>query len=1480
MYELSRIRLHSVGPKGARYQDVMIDLREIGPVVSRPVQQALFASDPASGVLRRPSPATVLFLENGGGKTVLMKLIFSVMLPGRRNVLGSSNTRVLEDYVLAADLAQVALEWQHTRTGERVVTGKASEWRGHTVSSDPSRLSELWYTFRPSDSFNLDTLPLTVEGRLLTLAGFRDRLAQAGKAEPRLAVAYETNHGDWVTKLENLDLDPELFRYQRAMNAGEGEAADAFTFKSDEAFVDFLLRAVIDEEDPRGLADVLSGYATKLAQRGTLLAERDFVAGALERIAPLTEAAQDASAAGDLARGARRDAEVLAATLIARYRAEAGDLERAQTALGQITKVENSADQEVRRLNAIVLELRRLVAGMRLQTAEQAKAGLETERDQMKGQLAAWKATDTAVTHREAQAAADTIRDMVHAQEEQARPALQTRDRAAHALARALLHVAEVADRQRGQAEGHAAALDEQAGAADRAGQDAIRRGEQASAQLAAVQDLIEQAQAALRVAVDEGILTAPDVVDPAAQKARQDAEQAQAVLTQAWQRRPELTRERKQAQAVLARLQQAQRGAATEAERRGQALQVATDRTEELAGGPRLAELLGVATVDLDNDAATALQRLTAAIEAADSQRAVLQLAQAADERVLAALGSGGLLPPSEPVAAALAVLEQAGITAWAGWSYLAQLPTDDRDRVLHRYPHLVDGLVLNNPNHLSDAEQLLVQARLLPATIVAVGTTATLQRLDVPPPTGLEFLLPPNPALFDEQAAARERERLITAHQERATRIAELATQADTDRHLAQRVRSWQQDYPPGALQRLAAASQEATAAAEAAQTAVEAGEEARDAAAEAEEDLQRRLPELDTTAKQAHATADRLTELARQAAQIPGWTEEVRTARETMTAAERDLATATQRAGDLRMQAAAARDLAGDQRRVRDASRDELSRLPGAGSVDIADPVPTEPVTELRERHRTASEAYLKVEVGADLLRDLRTAEEKEARTRVTWESIPPDTRTAALALLATPEGADTAARVAATARTERDLTQLGERIELAATEVGSLRTEYKGFIPQERSLDPYGKPRDINHGQELIIRAGADHAEARRSFDEIKARREALEERIGQTSQAVDAFSAVVESLADVAPTTIGDDVVTFDGTIEAARARRHDARQTLTQADGLLAEATRVVRATADALAQYAVDQRFEHVPSPVRRQIIAVDRETLPDHAADWQAALQPRLRTLNDDLAQINEHRAGIITRLHGMVDAAIRTLRLAQRLSKLPLGMGDWSGQEFLRIRFTDPDPAVLREHLGHVVDDAADTNADKQRRPKDGLSLVLQGVRAAMPKGVVVEMLKPDAVLRTERVRVSSISDVFSGGQLLTAAIILYCTMAALRANERGHAHRPHAGVLFLDNPIGRASAGYLLELQLAVAQALGVQLIYTTGLFDTNALSVFPLVVRLRNDADLRAGLKYLSIDSEMRRPLEDLGEPDDTGRLTATRIFIRAHPATT
>jgi hypothetical protein len=269
-------------------------------------------------------------------------------------------------------------------------------------------------------------------------------------------------------------------------------------------------------------------------------------------------------------------------------------------------------------------------------------------------------------------------------------------------------------------------------------------------------------------------------------------------------------------------------------------------------------------------------------------------------------------------------------------------------------------------------------------------------------------------------------------------------------------------------------------------------------------------------------------------------------------------------------------------------------------------------------------------------------------------------------------------------------------------------------------------------------------------------------------------------------------------------------------------------------------------------------------------------------LRSLDTDLEEIDRNRRLLVDRLAALTTAALRTLRAAQRLSKLPAELEGWSEQEFLRIRFGDPDPAMMRAALGVVLDEtaAASMRETKSASPRrDGMALLLRAVHAAVPKGYEVLVLKPDAVLRAERVPVAYMADVFSGGQRLTAAIVLYCTMAALRAEQRGVKMR-HAGVLFLDNPIGRASAHYLLELQLHVAEALGVQLVYTTGLMEANALRVFPLIVRLRNDADLRAGLKYLQVEERVAEQLPD-GYADDadvgTGTLTALRFFRR--PAT-
>lgn len=1473
MYELSRVRLHSVGPAGARYQDVVLDFSDAGPLVRAPAQDPLFAAGihaPAQEPPRRPSPASVLFLENGGGKSVLIKLIFSVMLPGRRQVVGTTNTRVLEKFVGAKDVAQVALEWQHTETGQRVITGKVSEWRGHVVSGDPANLIDSWFCFRPTGNLGLDSLPFTTGDRLLTMSAFSERLEQAHRAEPELELWWTRRHHEWTERLDALGLDTELFRYQRAMNAGEGEAADAFAFTADEAFVDFLLKAVIAEDDLRDLADVVHTYADNLGQRGELMTERDFVAGALELLGPLTEEESLAAASRKLAGRAREESRAFVGAVIARHRLESERLAALAATAGKARETEKLAEGDLRRLSAVVTELRRLVAELRVTAATRAKERLDGELAAARVTAQAWRETTTVLAHVQARKKADGIRALVGEREQTAKPALAAKNAAATTFARGLLALARQAGQQAEAAEARAVTAREAAGAAQDEHDEATGAAAKHRAEHAQLTARIDEVRAEIAAAVREELLEDGTQVVAAAQEARTRSENAAQELAAREAELEAVAEEYAEAQASAHTAGRRAAEARDRADRAAAELGRAHRRTDRLAAHPRLLELLGTDTVQPDTDTPALRNRLREAKAAAEREQTALRIEESADERALAALGDGGLLPAPLEVQAALDVLERAGITAWSGWRYLSTLDAERRERVLARLPHLVGGVLVNDAAQLARARQALTEATLLPSAVLPVGVKDAVLADESAP--GVEFLVPPNPAMYDEEAADAERQAILARHARRRKQLEALATAIGDDAALEWKLTAWREDYPPGAIARLAEAAEAGASALAECETAAVAAERELAGLAARRSRLRELIPPLRAAVRLAEERARKLDALGERVAKIPQWTQEAERADGLAGRARTEAGHAASQAARLREEAAEEQRTADGHRRTASTALAELAEVPGGGAVSEKDPAPADPVEALRLAYAAAADAYAKVEVGSDLRAELEQAEGAESAATAAVEALSADLRERAARLLETPDGADAAARAAAQGRAGRTVAALEAGHTEAIGHLATCKAELAQLPKQAVPLET--RPRDIEHGHVLIEEAAAQVNIAARAWEEAQARRAEAE----RVLRSADACAAGFRLLADSA--TAGghvededERVPAFDGDVEAAQARYRTLTTTLAGAESAVEDAEKRVRAAADALAQYATGKRFEKLSSPVRRQIVSVRRDSLPARAGEWAAALRPRLRTLTGDLAQIERHRSGIVARLQGMVESALRSLRSAQRLSRLPDGLGDWSGQEFLRIRFADPEEPALTEALGQVIDEAAaGRTGDGREVKRDGMSLVLRGVRAAVPKGFRVDLLKPDSVLRTERQRVSEIRDVFSGGQQLTAAIILYCTLAALRANNRGKLRNRHSGVLFLDNPIGRASAGYLLELQRVVAEALGVQLIYTTGLFDAGALAEFPLIIRLRNDADLRAGRKYLSVDETIRAPLEDLGADEGPARLSAVRLF--------
>ncbi|MEU0203098.1 MULTISPECIES: hypothetical protein [unclassified Streptomyces] len=1544
MYELSRVRLYSIGPAGARYADTVLDLRGVGEPVPDPAPtQAEFFEEEPVGPPRRPAPAGVLFLENGGGKSVLLKLIFSVMLPGHRNTLGGASSGVLRKFLLADDCGHVALEWQHVLTGECVVVGKVSEWRGRQVSNDPRKFAEAWYSFRPGPGLSLDNLPVAestavrppvegqsgARGRRRTMKGFRDALMEAGKNYPHLEVHWEEIHDRWIEHLGDLGLDPELFRYQREMNADEGEAAGLFAVKKDADFTDLLLRAVTDTRDTDGLADLVSGFGNKLGRRAELIAERDFTAGSVDLLGRIVEAAEARARARDIHAGAERRTRTLARRLSARgvqERVRAADLaQRVTAAAYAVTHAEAARERSA----LISAELAYRHASLALAAAEKSAAAQKRELADARTLYSAWQAAEAVLRHRAAADRVARVSAAIQEAERDAAPALAARSKAAVDLVRALHAAAEKAEHHANEEEERSAALQEVSDAAYRDSTAAATQAQRARSEVGHLKQRLAEVEQETAEAVRAGWLddSAPDA-DPA--RAALAASDAEKTAVAAWDSAREASRRAtehaREAAATETRAELTAARAADAATAAERAYEAERRTAEALAAEERLAELLsltpetrpgipqprhgtddeqptpsgpggqGLTAEELDRFADDLRELLDDAVSSAERQLFELRTAAADDSRILGALGDGGLLPPGPDVLATVEFLGEHGIPALPGWRYLAQaVDPADHARVLAARPELVDGVIITDPDSHARAREALGDAALLPRSAVAVGTAAALLAPTPAPDTdsGDVFLVPPNPAMHDEHAADEERQALRARATERDEEIRTLAARLGKDRELAARLASWRTGCPAGRLAELAQAAHDTRAFAEESEAELAEARTVRAEADEAAAEAARVRDERQEAAQKARRSADALAGLAFRLRERAGWQVKLRELADEAAEAEASAQACLERARAADEDRRAAQRAADDARRTARALRAERSEIAGAPDDVPEDDTqtPKASLPALREAYRAASQVYEKVGVGADLRAEQARAESDESAARAELDRLSNKVRTRAEQLLESPDGSDGPSRQAAAARAEELVQLLETRMSTASEQLGRLRGEAERHAPEDgeahTDLPEDLQPRDAEHAQTLLRTATAELASHTEALDRAREAHAELLDAHRAAEDAASGFDEIAAMLRDLLREHTTDEeqeeAEPYPGSPEEARQAAAEARRSLRGCAADLSAAEAAVREASDILVRHANSTRYEQVRTPARQQIRELPASALPEHAQKWADAFAPRLRVLTDELAQLERNRDSIVDRLRGLVESALATLRSAQRLSRLPEGLGEWSGQEFLRIRFEEPDQATLTERLGEVIDEATRAavkkNSDLRR---DGMSLLLRGVAAALqPKGVAVEILKPDAVLRAERVPVGQMGDVFSGGQLLTAAIALYCTMAALRSNDRGRDKHRHAGTLFLDNPIGRANATYLLELQRAVSDALGVQLLYTTGLFDTTALAEFPLVIRMRNDADLRAGLKYISVEEHLRPGLPQQPQAGEAvhSEITATRMYKRPAPAT-
>ncbi|NUR63269.1 MAG: hypothetical protein HOV87_32115 [Catenulispora sp.] len=1428
-------------------------------------------------MFRRPALATLLVLENGGGKSVLIRMLLSTVLPDRQSRKGRGALRA---YVVSASApSHVVLEWVNVRSGETLVTGQV------LAPAAENRVERLFYSLSPNDVTTMATLPFAEGRRRLPMNAFHDALKRLDAADKALHVEIDKRQGEWENHLRRLGLEPDLFAVQQAMNVDEGDAAEAFKTTTGRQFVEWLLSKTLDAENFTELGNAFAGYARNIGRREQLLLDRDFsaaTAAAAQRLASRRTQQIAAATAGRTA-----------ATALTQLAAEVQEsVQRSQDVLvkhreDRGTAKTNAAEQQRRRDQADLVhkEVQRTTLVMRCDEARNEAKQTENRLADERSELAAWvlapKVLKAAAAHERYQVASE----LLDAAEQAAGAARLGRDRAGARFAGALQSAGQWCTSQADDlTEKSAKDKSDAVEAERRAGQDE-RQATSKTVRAELLAEQVKDVDCRVQEARDHGILEEGESVPEADVRLRNRAAQSKTEASRKRETHKQLGLEARRLDEAANQLIEPEVKARQEAEAAAEAVNDVETAAAALAAQTLVREL---AELDSDDDVpggdpalwleqnASALRNLANAAQASAGDRLdALTADNRADQRLIDALtvDEEALMPPRQAVQDLLGLLADHGITAIAGWRALEQLVNPRlHAESIQAHPALVDGIVVADQATLDKAQTALTDAQLLPAAAVLVTTAESLPTEPIELRTG--FVVEPTPALHNPKAAAELQEQAEARIDSRSHALHELTERRTAAFQLAGRIDNWLLDHLAGDTERLRSAVETASAAAIEAKRALDA---ARGTYAQAVDTLDEHAAvaaNADQAAADDARVADVFGRLAADAAEADknraktGKLEaEAKghraTAQEFRDEAERLRNRATEyavQAESLRRDAASYADrlkkiIYGDQ----PLSLDE-------GGSDLA---------ALEIAYQEAADGFRAVEVGEDLRRRVEEAQKEASDLDAALRGEPAGIVTRAEALASSAQAGSTETLEASKRRLGRAVQMLEAEYRKLSERSVRLQAEATAAGRQNgmpwASLDADWMPSSPAEGTMLTERAAAALSDAEALLKAAGEADQIAEHKLHKAEAAAREMTAVHRGLANaVRKLELPSGCAPFAGTADEAQQATDKATEAYSTAFDQLREANQAVDDAILEFRETANQNRFGKLKAPIYKQLTEIDKMSLIERADQWAVQLTGRTASLTTDLESSERHRKLLVDQLKHHTGEALVQLEKAERLSRLPEGAGVWAGRRILKIGFNKPEPQVLAVRIAETLDENARTQPNLP-----GRDLVLRCVGAAVPRDFKVEILKPDFAGGAEYASISEMGKVFSGGQELTGAIMLYCTLAALRSRTRTGARSASrlGGMLILDNPIGKASADYLLSLQMNMAAALGVQLIYTTGNMEDRVLATFPLCIRLRNDADQRTGTRHLHVTDRIA------GEttPDEdgaTGRVSAARLLVK------
>ncbi|MDO8209046.1 hypothetical protein [Conexibacter sp. CPCC 206217] len=1461
-WRMRRARLEAAGPADARYDDVTLS----------------FVAD------GRAAPNAVVLLRNGGGKSLLLYLLFKALLPRRTDgTKTAEQQRNARPVVLADECATVAIEWENRDDDSLLVTGHSFE-RGEG--------EETRWLFEPLDGvLTLDTLPLRDGARRRTRAGLIKALETAGQQQPALQFRTVAGVRGWEDALLETGIDPAILRYQARLNRSEGGDDDELRFNSPESFARFVLQMVLEDEPLAKLQQQVQTHAEQLSRRAALASEAEFcrdVAALLRDLADAHRRGEESAAERERAQATQQQLAGVLDAAIAAGAARRATLTEQREPLEQhrrqLDATERDLDGETKLVRARTARLLSDAAEQSVRRAADAARAADAEHG-------AWQLVETLVALSESEGELAGLSERVEKQERGVADARAERREAALALAGALLHAA-------ARLEDEGEQLREQLTQADGA-QDELRReieslgrrsGElkQRRGTLEAQLDGFERATERLRA--DELLR---DGERPSAASERFEAEREDLIgqrhdlaerIRDLTERRAQTEQRRDEARTAATE----HAAGARELERRRDAA-VARMKDEM---DPSLHDALDVAAtwqpLDEPGGAERAIERARAA---ADGRRATVANeidARAADER---ALERDGLLAVESDVERFCDELEAIGMQALPALRHLAEtVRADQLTDVIAAHPGIAAGIVLlDGDPHDAVVELTAARVRLprRPVILAAADDLAASARRSAASPA----VILPAAGAYDPEAGQAELEQISAAvEQLRAQReeygrlSAQLGRLGAVVAGEAEQLRAL---LPPagrndrrvlGAVARELARREEQ---AEAAATRADEQERIHREASERLAELETRQREVERAEQRCERALERLAtlddvdvgalraefeRLAERSEQLTAEAEATRRRRDELI---RDAKGLEDRLATLLGEAA------GLRRRAAELPLDGVAAVAAEGSLSA-----------LSERLLVAEQLLESRISDGELRARMAGAEARAARLRSDLERAGAPVVARARELADSPAGIDphTLRRGQREAKEvyERALRDQGEAATVEGQAAERLFAANEALTPADRTREPRVlktlQPEDAAHGAILLGELNELRAAREQEIADNRAKLADSDERLTTEQELLGELRSGRERL-DVGaigrPSTAaarGRETSSpaprpHIGELPAWVRRRDRIHEQVTEAVRAVETATREhaaarqlvqerLRAIADAVA--ASDERIPRgITAPLRAG------EALAPDAGRLEGELRTRAGELDRTITELERHRQAIVAQLLAVGAEGVRKLDKVAAATTLPreAALGAWSGKQFARVRHRAlTDDAARESALGRILDESVAHNAKRR-----GLDLAFGATMALLQDGLEVTVLKPHPQPDDRYHPIEVVGPEFSGGEELTIKLVLFCAVSAVRTAERAGRTRGirRAGPLLIDNPIGTASRESLVDLQLRLARHLDAQFIPFTGLEgELNVTGRFATAVALTNDKDLLGGMRYVKLaDGATAPPLPP--RPADT-----------------